>query len=135
MSEIKLNIGSKIIRLTNRLSPNKSPKIRNKLVVTCRNKIELIPYNEIMYLKASSNYTSIFLQDGSNRLVSKTLKETSSQLLNRGFIRIHKSFVVKIDGVRMVNKATYEIELNNGVKLSVSRNKRKEVLELFEFRN
>jgi two-component system, LytTR family, response regulator LytT len=55
-----------------------------------------IPYDEIIYLKAERNYTSIFPNEGKVRLVRFSLTEIHSQLPGETFLRIHKSYVVNL---------------------------------------
>lgn len=53
-----------------------------------------VPFEEIIYLKAERNYTSIFPREGKVRLVRFSLTEILSQLPAETFLRIHKSYAV-----------------------------------------
>lgn len=102
----------------------------NKLKVASRDRVELIDYSKIEYLAASSNYTIIYLIDGTHKMSSKCLKDVSQRVDNR-FIKIHKSFIVNINKLKVYHKRSNEIELLSGTKLSVSRSRKETVLAIF----
>ncbi|MCE3280560.1 MAG: DNA-binding response regulator [Bacteroidetes bacterium] len=64
-----------------------------------------IPYDEIIYLKADRNYTSIFPSEGKVRLVRFSLAEILSQLPEETFLRIHKSYVVNLKQILSVKSS------------------------------
>ena len=87
--------------------------------------------DEILYLKAESNYTEIYFKDGSKKLLSKTLKVLEEVLPAHRFFRIHKSYVVNASHISDIMLSTNDraIKLVNGQILPVSRDN-KEIFDI-----
>jgi two-component system, LytTR family, response regulator len=84
-----------------------------------------IPPHEIIYLRADSNYTHVFLSNGEHRLVCSTLKTFEHRYINLGFFRIHKSSIINLDFVKNYTPCNRggRIELANNQIIKVSRRK------------
>lgn len=82
--------------------------------------------DDILFLKAESNYTEIFYKDGSKKLLSKTLKIIEDCLPSQTFFRIHKSYVVNVGHITDIVLSTNEsaVKLIGGQVLPVSRDKK-----------
>ena len=82
--------------------------------------------DDILFLKAESNYTEIFYKDGSKKLLSKTLKIIEECLPSQTFFRIHKSYVVNVGHITDIILSTDEsaVKLIGGQTLPLSRNKK-----------
>jgi two-component system, LytTR family, response regulator len=82
--------------------------------------------DEILYLKAESNYTAIYFADGTKKLLSKTLKLIEALLPSHLFFRVHKSFVVNAGLISEIQLNTHDsfIKLCNGALIPVSREKK-----------
>ncbi len=107
---------------------------QNRIVVKTGNKIKVIPVNHVIYLKADDDYVSIKTAEG-DFLKSKTLAYFE-QTLNNEFVRIHRSYIVKIDQITSIQpyeKDSHQVLLRSGEKLPVSKSgypKLREVLGL-----
>jgi DNA-binding LytR/AlgR family response regulator len=74
-----------------------------------KNKFLRINYADILYIEGLSNYVSIHLP--AQRVVTyQTLKELSETLPQPPFLRVHKSFIVSLDKIRMVDGNTIYIQ-------------------------
>ncbi len=102
-----------------------------KLAVAMTDEIRFIPFEEIVYCMATSNYTTIFIQNGTSYLCCKTLKDIEARLPSDTFIRIHQSYLVNLHCITSLKKQTSELEIDNKLLLPVSRNKKTELYELF----
>ncbi|ASU34345.1 LytR/AlgR family response regulator transcription factor [Mucilaginibacter xinganensis] len=70
-----------------------------------KNKFLKIDFNEILYIEGLKNYVSIFTS--SQRLVTyQSLRDLSEQLPQPPFYRVHKSYIVSIDKIRMIDGHT-----------------------------
>lgn len=78
-----------------------------------------IPLAEIIYIEAMEGYVKIFRENGVCTVSRMILKNVGSQLPERDFIRVHRSFIVQKSKVRSFNKR--EVELNNGRILPIGR--------------
>jgi two-component system LytT family response regulator len=81
---------------------------------------------DILFLKAESNYTEIHYLDGSKKLLSKTLKVLEDILPSQQFFRVHKSYVVNAAHISDIILSTHEraVKLVGGHILPVSRDKK-----------
>lgn len=116
-SELRTAIAkvSDIWGLTNKTNPD------NKLTITYEGGKSIIDFDEILYLKGFDNITTIYLTKNRKLTVAKTLKHFED-LLENGFFRNHKSFIVNLKFVsKILSKEAYFIELNEGTQLPVSR--------------
>jgi two-component system, LytTR family, response regulator len=77
----------------------------------------------IVRCEASSNYTTLFFQDGKSLLVCRTLKDIERVLVPYPiFFRIHKSHIINLNKVSTYSRGEYpQVKLDNGVELPVSR--------------
>ena len=78
-----------------------------------------IPVSEIIYIEAMNNYCRIFRTGNVITQTRMTLKSLIDMLPDKGFVRIHRSFVVAADKVVNFNKK--EVGLSNGKVLPVGR--------------
>ena len=88
--------------------------------------------NQIIRLQSFRNYTNIYLNDGVVELDSHNLGHFEKQLKHYGFIRIHHSHVVAINHVAAFHYKESTMLLSDGTIVPVSREKKKNFLELFE---
>ncbi|QKX07124.1 response regulator [Aquimarina sp. TRL1] len=94
-----------------------------------RGSIQLIPVEEVVFIKGAGTYTEIFLKNGRKELHDKSL-EKLEQLLPETFERIHKSYLVKIAEVKEIlvkPGSKYEAELKDGTLLPIGRTRYKEI--------
>lgn len=93
--------------------------------------IDFIDCNDIIYCKSESNYTRIYLENDRKILASKTLKEIDQMLPESIFFRLHNSYIANLDKVTSYSHEDGgTIILSNMHKIKVSRNKKKELLNL-----
>lgn len=104
----------------------------DKLAIGSIDGIELIDYADILHCQSESNYTRIFKADGTENLVSKTLKEVESKLPAGQFLRVHNSHLVQIRAItKYIKGAGGILVLKGGQEVPVSRQKKPDVLALF----
>jgi two-component system LytT family response regulator len=93
--------------------------------------ISLVDIAEIIRCESSVNYTRIVMKDGSNVLVTKTLKEYDEMLSEHRFIRVHKSFLVNLLHIKKYLKGEGGwVIMSDGSKIEVSRRKKEVLLEV-----
>ena len=82
--------------------------------------------DEILYMKAESNYTEIYFTNGTKKLLSKTLRILEDLLPAHKFFRVHKSYVVNASHIIevMMTMETNVVKLSNGATLPISREKK-----------
>jgi two-component system, LytTR family, response regulator len=104
-----------------------------RVVVKNGQKISIIPAGDIKYIEAQDDYTMLYTDKG-NFLKQKTMKYFEGSLDPKDFIRIHRSYFVKVTQIKQIElfeKESYRVILNDGTKLPVSKSgyqKLKEIL-------
>ncbi|MBW1299001.1 LytR/AlgR family response regulator transcription factor [Aquimarina litoralis] len=99
------------------------------LAVKKRNKVQLIPIEDVLYIKGAGTYTELFLTDGKKELHDKSL-EKLEQLLSFSFERIHKSYLMKMSEINEIiveSGSKYMAELKNGELIPIGRTKYKDI--------
>ncbi len=119
--------------LQNKVLIPKIKSVTGKISIPTQNGFEVLEMQSIIYAKADDNYTLLFLENNTKKLVSKTLKYFEDALSDNGFARIHKSYLVNVNCIRKYNKGKGgTIELSNGKELSVSAAKKSKLLAYFK---
>jgi two-component system LytT family response regulator len=114
-------ISQSLESLMNNLSEN-SRKLK-KIGLPVQGGIQYFPLEEIVRLQSQSNYTTFYLTNSREFLVSKTLKEYDELLSDQGFVRVHQSHLINVDHISQYQKADggYVI-LTDGSNVPLSKN-------------
>ena len=107
--------------------------ISDKLAISTTEDIELVKHSEIVYAKASNNYTEVILENGASKLISKTLKFVSAQLPENSFYRVHKSYLINLNHINKYRKADGgTLIMSNSAEIPVSGEKKEDLLILIQ---
>jgi two-component system LytT family response regulator len=90
-------------------------------------KIKLPDFNDIVYCKAESNYTHIYLQNNSI-IVPKVLKCFESILPSDTFLRIHKSYLININFITGF-KTNKIVVLKSHIDIPIARRRKSLLLK------
>lgn len=102
----------------------------SRIAIPSQEGLQFVQLNDIIYLEADSNYTSIYLLGGARIVVSKTLKDFEELLLPTIFIRIHHSYIINKNHVRKYLKGEGgQVLMSNGKALDVARRKKDEFMK------
>lgn len=93
--------------------------------------MEIVAVDDIMYCRSDKGYTTFYLKDKREVLVSKGLIEYESILGPAGFIRCHQSYLVNFQYVKKYYREGY-LQMQNNEQIPVSSRKREEVLRFLE---
>lgn len=105
-------------------------KTLKRIILHTADHLQLVSVSDIIRAEADSNYTTFFLAAGKHVLVSRTLKEFEGLLSGSGIIRVHQSHLVNINQIdRYVKKDGGYLLLKDGIKIPVSPNLKKQVLQ------
>lgn len=84
--------------------------------------------NEIIRCESSNNYTTFFLNDGTNLLVSKPIYEYDDLLSSHGFLRCHQSHLVNKAYIKSWKKDYGDfLQLTDGTQVPISRGKKETI--------
>lgn len=102
-----------------------------KITLLTKSGYERIAIQDILYLLADHNYTRVFLNDNTEKLVTRTLGSFEGELEPDRFLRIHKSQMVNLDEISVYIPGNGGmVKMSNGTRLEVSRRRKKELLQL-----
>lgn len=93
--------------------------------------IEIVSVEDIMYCKSDKGYTTFYLKNKREILVSKGLKDYESLLVPAGFLRCHQSYLVNFHYVEKYYREGY-LKMQNNEQVPVSSRKKEEVLNYLE---
>jgi len=75
-----------------------------------------INFNDLLYVKAEDNYSSLFEKD--KRIMTRMTLQELLQKLPGNFVRVHKSYVVNVAAIEKLE--SYQLTIN-GIKIPVSK--------------
>jgi DNA-binding LytR/AlgR family response regulator len=116
-------------RLTSQLEVGALPKEPAALAVPERDGVIQIPISSLDWLQAEDNYVRLHVGNRSH-LIRTTLSSLEKRLAAAGFVRIHRSAMVRVGRIsqlKRVGSDRYAVVLSNGTQLRVSRAHRKDV--------
>lgn len=120
----------RIEQLLQQVQPQKS---MGKVALPTLEGLLFINPDDIFYCESDGGYTRFFAASGKVTLISKTLKEVEDVLDNKGFCRVHNSYLINLKHVeRYIRGDGGEIIMADGKNIPVSRNKKQEFLNLLE---
>ena len=102
-----------------------------KIILSMSEKKFIVNVSDILLLKADNVYTEFYLKDNVKHVVSKPLKEYELLLSQSNFYKPHRSFIINKVAIKAYQKSTLEIEMKNGFKVALTRDKKKEVEDFF----
>lgn len=76
----------------------------SKIVIPSNDGYNVIDLNDIIYCEACDSYTKIHTDEPKVHLISKPLKEYDELLSDKGFYRVHKSYLVNVNHIRKIIK-------------------------------
>ncbi|GAB2889403.1 LytR/AlgR family response regulator transcription factor [Neomicrococcus lactis] len=120
------------VRRISEIVADSAPTKSDMVTVDQGGMTKMIPRSEIRFVQAQGDYVQLHTKDA-KYLVRVTLNDLEEQWASRGFLRIHRSFLVSIDHVDHIRirdgKATVAI---NGAEFPVSRRSLPSVRERLE---
>jgi two-component system, LytTR family, response regulator len=101
-----------------------------RITIPTSDGLQFIDLENIIYLEASNNYTSVYLLNQQKFLVTRTLKDFEQILPAETFLRIHHSTIINRDFIeKYIRGEGGQVLMRNGIVLDVSKRKKIEFLE------
>ncbi len=131
-----------LVKVVNRLEKHKQNKnskeqlemlpgaLKNRVGLYMNGAISFFNYEEVIFLKADGNYTTIYLTKNRKEMLSKTLKEVESFFSDIPcFFRVHNSYFINLNHVIEYRKCEGgTLIMSNHKNVSISRSKKEEFL-------
>lgn len=103
-----------------------------KIALPYQNGVTFVELKDVIYYGSDSSYTTFHLTDGQHYLVTKPLREIQELLEERGFLRIHRQYVINLDHIKKFIKGEGSyLVLTNGQSIPVSRQHRERLIAQF----
>ena len=108
-------------------------KVTETIALSCAQGLYFVKLKDIVYLEGDDCYTHVVLREEPKYVVSKTLAVFEEMLRGDGqFFRAHKSYIINLNFIRQYIRGDGgEIIMQDGKRISLSRNKKEEFLNLF----
>ncbi|MCF8362832.1 MAG: LytTR family transcriptional regulator DNA-binding domain-containing protein [Prolixibacteraceae bacterium] len=107
-----------------------------RVVVKDKSKIHIIPVEEIRYLESLDDYVMIYTKD-KRYIKQKTMKFFETNLNPSEFVRIHRSYIVKVEEINEIQQYEKETHIvilkNDHTKLKVSKSGYKNLKKALNF--
>lgn len=103
--------------------PDNSPGL-SRIVIRKGNAINMIPIEDVVYIEAQNDYVMVHYIGGKG-LKQQTMKYYEDNLPFSDFVRIHRSYIVRVDQIKRLEpyaKENHLAVLGSGDKLQVSKN-------------
>lgn len=93
----------------------------------------LIPVKDIVRCESSNNYTTFFLIDGTQHIISRPIYEYEELLNPYGFVRCHQSHLVNKHHIKSIlnEDGGYLIMEKSGVKVPISKQRKNKIKAIF----
>jgi two-component system, LytTR family, response regulator len=95
----------------------------DRILIRDRSNVHVIPVEQIDYIEAQDDYVSIRAV-GRSYLKEQTLGELEAQLASKGFLRIHRRFILNVSRlakIELSEKDSHIAILNDKTELPISR--------------
>lgn len=95
--------------------------------------LEFFQVKEIVRIESDNNYTWLYFEEGSRKLVTRTMKEMEAMLSPHNFLRVHNSHTVNLLKLKQYIRGDGGfLVLSDGTSVPVSRSRKEELLKVFE---
>ena len=105
----------------------------DKIVLRDQQQIQLVRTQDIVYCRSENNYTVFHMVDGTELVISKTLKEYEDLLKKKHFFRTHRSHLINLDHFKKYDKREGgSILMQDGATIPLARNKKDIFMRVIE---
>jgi two-component system, LytTR family, response regulator len=118
-----------------KISDYPKEEVLDRIVVKDRHKIHIIPVDQVRYIESMDDYVMIYTREG-RYIKQKTMKYFENALDPKNFIRIHRSYIVKVEEINEIQqyeKESYIVILKDKTKLKVSKTGYKNLKDILNF--
>jgi two-component system, LytTR family, response regulator len=94
-----------------------------RIVIKTGSRVKVIPVQAVLYLEAQDDYVMVYTAEG-KFLKQQTMKYFETALEDSYFVRIHRSYLVNILEISMIEpyeKESYRLVLKNNARLPISK--------------
>jgi DNA-binding LytR/AlgR family response regulator len=100
---------------------------REDLLTIDQRRKKVIAINQIIMMKGVANYTCFYLKNGKHRVTSHTLKYYEPVLIEKGFLRVHRAFMVNQKCILEHDTDNSQLLMENGHQADISRRRKRKI--------
>ena len=101
-------------------------------ILTSRSQNVRVPLRDILYFESEGHEVKLYRASTETPLSQfRRLDEIAAQLEDKGFVRIHKSFLVRMHAIARIDRTAMRVVLFGGGSLPISRRRYGELMEIF----
>jgi two-component system, LytTR family, response regulator len=104
-----------------------------KIAISGQSGVSFIDLSNIVYCEASNNYSKVFLADGRQFVISKTLKDVQEVLEEEHFLRVHRQYIINLNHVKQLNRNEGVLTMDNGEHIPIARNQKERLVERYRW--
>ena len=102
----------------------------DKISLPSNDGLIIVEIQDLVRFEAAGNYSTVFLSNGDNIVVTKTLNQFEDILTGLYFIRIHNTHLINLRYVKKYQRGQGgTVTMNNGTLLTVSRTRKDKFIE------
>lgn len=105
-------------------------RLHDSLILNTAEQVLILPIREILYAKASNSYTLFVEISGKIWSMSKPLRYFEINLVDLGFFRIHRSYMVNLQHLRRFDKVDGLAYLINEEAVPYNKDHVKKLIQL-----
>jgi len=124
----EMHLSSQKLQINTLLENLQETNTTKKIILKNTEAIHVVKTTDIMYAKSDNNYTTFYLHNGKEILVSKPLKSFDQKLRSLHFLRVHQSFLINLAHISSYNKKDEQIILHENHHIPVAQSKKKDLL-------
>ena len=114
--------------------PKSTPQFSRFAINTSAGNMTVVEPQEIIWIRADGNYSTLFFTNRPKLLLPKTLKDFEDQLMPYNFFRCHNSNLININHVKSFQSSDGEdyILMSNDDKVEISRRKKTDLFAIIK---
>lgn len=125
---------AKLMAAPEELTPEQKPplEMNSQIFIKDNERCFLVTLESIRYIESCKNYVRVFFDDKS-AFIKKSLNQVEERLPSRFFFRANRQFIVNLRCISAIEEAIhdgYDVTMNNGAKIEVSRRQAGDLKEL-----
>lgn len=109
-----------------------APRPERKIILKTLESLYVLKVAEIVRLQSEGSYTTFFLQDGREILVSRGLREYEKLLGEQRFFRTHQSHLINLDFLKEFKKKEDSVLLDDASRVPVASRKRDPLIKAIQ---
>lgn len=109
--------------------------INSQIFIKDGEKCHLVALNSIRYLESCKNYVRVFFNEH-NAFIKKSLNQIEERLPVKYFFRVNRQYIVNLQAIASIQESIsdgYEITMDDGKQIEISRRNASELKELLSF--